>query len=66
MIINMAIRLSDCLKGMSLRFDDTKSFCKESRFLEIPNILIGDSLLMPQFLQNMVIFLLGKLFLLNI
>jgi hypothetical protein len=66
MIVNMTIRLADGLLGLCLVLDKLESFSEESRFLEITYILLGDAFLMAQFLEDMIILLFSKVFMLNL
>ena len=50
MIIDMPIRLSDGLLSIRLTLDETEGLGKESRFLEITDILLSNTLLMAQFI----------------
>jgi hypothetical protein len=66
MIVNMTIRLADGLLSMRLTLDETKGLGKESRFFEITDILLSNTLLMAQFIKHVIILLLCQLFLLNL
>lgn len=60
------VLLADDLLGVSLSSHSAKSFGQDSRFLEIPDILLGDALLLAQILDHVIVLLSRKFLLLRI